>query len=92
VQRGDPFRRFVDRLDFDAAAVKASRANDLLPPRVEDRVAGRIGNRFSETLRHRFESREYEPTPAHFVPVPKSGLTTRPAAVLTLADRAVYQP
>jgi hypothetical protein len=78
-------------VDLDAAAVKAARPNDLIPARLEDRVAGRIGNRFSESLRHQIEQGEYDPTPAYFIPVPKGGSTTRPAALLTLADRAVYQ-
>lgn len=86
----NPFLKLVDELDLEAAVRRGSERNDLLPPRLEDAVLGEVGKRFSESLRTRIERGRYEPTRAEVVLVPKSGNTTRPAALLTLTDRVVY--
>jgi hypothetical protein len=86
----NPFIELVDELDLDAAVRRGSERNDLLPPRLEDAVLGEVGKRFSESLQTRIERGRYEPTRAEVVLVPKPGNTTRPAALLTLADRVVY--
>lgn len=84
------FQDVVDGLDLEAATRRGSERNDLLPPRHEDSVAGELGKRFSEGLRTRLERGRYDPVPAVFIYVPKPGNTTRPAALLTLADRVIY--
>jgi hypothetical protein len=90
VAQNDPFQQIVDALDLDSAVRRGSERNDLLPPRMEDGVLGEVGKRFSESLRTKLERGRYDPTPAEWVFVPKPGTTTRPAALLTLADRVVY--
>ncbi|MGR4872225.1 RNA-directed DNA polymerase [Variovorax sp. LARHSF232] len=84
------FQQLADSLDLAAAVRRGSQRNDLLPPRHEDNVLGEVGNRFSEALRTRLRQGRYDPTPAEIVLVPKPGHTTRPAALLTLADRIVF--
>ncbi len=49
-----------------------------------------MGGRFTEALARDLLSGRYEPTRAVLVPVPKRTLATRPAALLTLRDRVVY--
>jgi hypothetical protein len=85
------FSKIHEGLDMRAAVLKASQPSDLLPPRFEDKVAGEVGRRFSDSLLHGMETGSYEPFKAYFIPVPKAGFTTRVAALLTLQDRAVYQ-
>ncbi len=81
----------VARLDLAAAMQQACVPNDLLPSREEDRVGGELGKRYAEHLRKQLEEGRYEPDPASFVPVPKPGFTSRPAALLTLTDRVLYE-
>ena len=87
----NPYQTILDRLDLHAALKNASQSNDLVPPRYEDKVGGELGNRFSEALARDLRSGAYDPHPAPVVAVPKSDLTTRPARVLTLPDRVVYE-
>lgn len=84
------FQHLADDLDLVAAVRRGSQRNDLLPPRLEDNVLGEVGNRFSEALKTKLRQGRYDPTPAEIVLVPKPGHTTRPAALLTLADRIVF--
>jgi len=84
------YQEVVDELDIEGATQRGSERNDLLPPRQEDRVAGELGKRFSEGIRTRLERGRYDPSRAEFIYVPKPGNTTRPAALLTLTDRVVY--
>jgi len=84
-----PFATVADRLDLVTASSGVQR-NDLLPPRREDKVGGEVGNRFRETLARDLSSGAYEPDSAIFIPVPKQTLATRPAALLSLRDRVVY--
>lgn len=65
--------------------------NDMFPPRDTDKVAGRIAAGFARGLHARLQDRSYVVERADFVPVRKSGLLTRPAAVLRLQDRVVYE-
>ncbi len=73
------------------ALKKVDRASDMLPPREDDKVAGRIAPRFTEGIRARIADDEYQVRPATFVPVPKRALTTRPAAIVSLRDRIVLE-
>lgn len=65
--------------------------NDLFPAREGDKVAGRIAIGFARGLQSRLADGTYQPTRADFVAVRKPGLQTRPAAVLSLQDRVVYE-
>jgi hypothetical protein len=85
------FQRVADSLDLKAALKRGAEPNDLLPPRPEDNVGGEVGNRFIETLLRDIQRGSFDPAPAYFVQVPKSSHATRPAALLTLADRVVYE-
>jgi hypothetical protein len=73
------------------ALERVERANDMLPPREDDKVSGRIASRFVEGLLARIASGDYKCAPSSFVPVPKRRMTTRPAAVTTLRDRIVLE-
>lgn len=86
----DAIQRVAGDIDLLAATRRGSERNDLLPPRYEDGVAGEVGKRFSEGLATRIVRGRYVPTPAETIFVPKPGHTTRPAALLTLSDRVVY--
>ena len=85
------FQSVLASIDIYGATRHGTEKNDLLPPRLEDRVIGEVGRRFSESLVSKFSRGRYDPTPAVFVSVPKAGHTTRPAALLTLGDRVVYE-
>lgn len=84
------FQALHDRLDLAGVMASGIERSDLLPGRPEDKVAGNLGKRFSEEILRAIERGRYDPSPAYFVPVPKSSHATRPAALLNLADRAVY--
>jgi len=81
----------VGDLDLEQALIAASKRGDLLPPRGDDDTGGEVGRRFHESLRYRIETDSYRADQVFIVPVPKPRYTTRPAAVLTLADRTVLQ-
>lgn len=81
----------AQRLALEQALVKASKGNDLLPPRWDAGVGGQVAARFEQALLHRLETGGYAPSPTYLVSVPKSGHTTRPAAVLTLEDHTVFE-
>ena len=85
------YQRITERLNIREAVTKASERNDLIPPRLEDKVSGELGKRFSEQLTRELERGVYDPIPAFSVAVPKSRLITRPAALLSFADRVVYE-
>src|SRR5262245_38231003 len=84
------FSKIADDLDFEGAVRRGSERNDLLPPRLEDGVLGEVGKRFSESLKTKLTRGRYEPIRAEIVLVPKPGNTTRPAALLNLSDRVVF--
>ena len=86
----DPYQHVRSRLNIVDALAKVQ-PNDLLPVRPEDSVRGELGRRFSDYLVRSIENGSYDPTPAYSVTVPKSRLTTRPAALLPLNDRVVYE-
>ena len=86
-----PYQRIAERLDICTAIHVASARNDLLPPRPEDKVGGELGKRFLESLVRGLETGRYDPNPAHIIPVPKSQIRTRPAALLPFQDRVVYE-
>lgn len=87
----NPYQAIVGRLNIDKAIITASASNDLLPPRREDGVGGELGNRFSLRLARDLEQGHYDPVSAHFIAVPKSQYSTRPAALLAFPDRVVYE-
>ena len=80
----------LQKVDLAAAVLEASKSNDLLPPRVDDDVDEESGIQFADSLFQQIESGKYAPDRAYLVHVPKPGYGTRPAALLTLADRTVY--
>lgn len=73
------------------ALKRVEHANDMLPPREDDKVAGRIALRFVEGLLARIASGQYKCASSYVVPVPKRALTTRPAAIATLRDRIIFE-
>ena len=81
----------VHELDLDAALVVASRGSKLLPPRPDEKTGGETAQRFTEALRHRIQTETYEPAGSFVVSVPKTGLVTRPATLMTLEDQTIYQ-
>lgn len=85
------FTTIAAKLDLHAALGAASKRNDLLPPREEDRVAGQLAARFVEYLHKQVQDGTYSPVGAAIVQVPKPGFTSRPAALLTLPDRVLYE-
>lgn len=84
------YKPVAQRLDL-AQALQNAAPNDLLPPREEDRIAGELSKRFLAHLQKTLEDDRYAPDPASIVQVPKPGLTSRPAALLTLTDRVIYE-
>jgi hypothetical protein len=84
------FNQLAGRLDL-AVALRDAASNDLLPPREDDRVTGEVGRRFVEHLDKQIADGQYEADRASFVQVPTPGFTSRPAALLTLTDRVVYE-
>ncbi len=84
-------QKIASLLDLPRAQAQAAVSNDLLPPREDDRVTGELGKRFVAHLTKVLDEGSYEPDPASFVQVPKPGFTSRPAALLTLTDRVVYE-
>ncbi len=81
----------ASELDLEAALAVASRGSDLLPQRPDEGVGGEVAQRFHESLRYRLAGGSYSASPSYILSVPKPGYTTRPAAVLTLEDRTVYE-
>lgn len=84
-------KQLVAQLDLKTAVKAASISNDLLPPREDDKVSGELGKRFVAHLHRQLQSDSYTPQPAEFIRVPKPGFSSRPAALLTLTDRVVYE-
>lgn len=87
----DTFQQIATRLDLTRALKQAVVSNDLLPPREDDHVAGELSKRFLSHLKKTLDEGRYEPDAASFVQVPKPGFTSRPAALLTLTDRIMYE-
>ena len=77
--------------DLEAALLRAGPTNDMLPPRADDRVAGRIGARFTAALSDQLGKGDYRPSRGSAVFVPKTRFATRPAMLLTLQDRIVFE-
>ncbi len=84
-------KELLDQLAIKDAIVQASTPNDLLPSRLEDKVGGELGKEFVAHLTKSIQESKYSATKAAIIHVPKPGFTTRPAALLTLADRVVYE-
>ena len=87
---GNPYSNVLPRINITSALSAASKSNDLVPPRPEDKVAGELGNRFIADLTLRLRHGTYEPTRSYEVTVQKANLTTRHASLLPLVDRVVY--
>jgi hypothetical protein len=86
----DAFKAVAARLDLETAVRQGSTRNDLLPPRPDDKVGGQVGRRLSAALKSELERGRYRPDEATFIFVPKGMFATRPAALMSLADRTVY--
>jgi hypothetical protein len=89
VNRSTPYSRIVEKIDL-SAAMTAVKRNDLLPPRPDDKVGGQVGERFVAALKHSLSTGDYEPEHAIIIPVTKPKFSTRPAALMNLADRIVF--
>jgi hypothetical protein len=87
----EPAITTLTREQLLAALKYVEYANDMLPPREDDKVSGQIAPVFVEGLLARISSGDYRCAAAAFVPVPKRTLTTRPAAVSTLRDRVILE-
>ncbi|MFQ2874269.1 reverse transcriptase domain-containing protein [Mycobacterium sp. MS3] len=86
----DSYSAVADKLKIDQA-LSALQPNDLLPPRPDDKVGGAVGERFVRAIEHSLISGRYEPETAVTVPVTKPKYATRPAALMNLIDRVVYE-
>jgi len=84
-------KKILEKIDLSEAIKNASTPNDLLPPRLEDKVGGELGNEYIAHLIKSITDEKYSATKASFIHVPKPGFTTRPAALLTLADRMIFE-
>lgn len=84
------YARVVEQIDLADALARVS-ANDLLPPRPDDKIGGAVGERFVRAIEYSLTSGRYEPEPAVSVPVTKPKFSTRPAALMNLIDRVVYE-
>lgn len=87
-EAGQALAVIVERLDLGAALADLDRS-DLLPPRVEDKVAGQLRAGFLASLAASLADGSYRPLPADRVLVPKPRFASRPAALLSLDDRVV---
>lgn len=86
----DVFAVALDRIDLDGSLVPGSRRNDLLPALADDNIGGEVAQNFVNALKLSIRDRTFDPQLAHQVPVPKSQYATRPATILSLADRVLY--
>jgi hypothetical protein len=86
---GEKLQAVLKRLDLKSALDGLQR-NDLLPPRVEDKVHGQLRQGFLASLEAAIDDGSYRPLPADRVLVPKPRFASRPAALLSLEDRVVY--
>lgn len=86
----DVFAAALDQIDLDSSLVPGSRRNDLLPALADDNIGGEVAKNFVNALKLSIRDRTYDPQLAHQVPVPKSQYATRPATILSLADRVLY--
>lgn len=90
VRRLSPYGKVIDQLDLDTSLRAGLERNDLLPPRPDDRAGNEVGARFIAALKRSMADGSYEADRALLVSVAKPKYATRPAALLTLADRVVY--
>ena len=72
---------------FERAAVP----NDLLPRRPYEGLLSEASTALQEPLLSFLSTWNFSITPAHVFRAPKMAYTTRPAALLTLADRLLYE-
>jgi hypothetical protein len=89
IEAGPALAAVADRLGLDEALATLARS-DLLPPRVEDKVAGQLRAGFLAALKASLVDGSYRPVPADLVLVPKPRFASRPAALLSLEDRVVF--
>jgi len=87
----DKFAAALKGHDLKAALSRVGRTNDMLPPREDDKVAGRIADRFTTALAAQIATGDYEPSRGAVVSVPKTRFATRPAMLLRLEDRIVFE-
>jgi hypothetical protein len=89
VTAGPALAAAASALDLDEALSRIER-NDLLPPRLEDKVAGQLRKGFVASLAAALKDGSYRPLRADIVMVPKQKFASRTAALLSLEDRFVY--
>ena len=81
----------LSETEFFNALSRVHKTNDMLPPREDDKVADRIAKRFTSGLHARIAAGDYAPGLGNVVSVAKSKYSTRPASVLSLEDRVIYE-
>jgi len=86
---GDALASVAGSLDL-TAALGALKGNDLLPPRIEDKLSGQVRAGFLESLADALADGSYRPLPIDRIMVPKRRFSSRPAALMSLADRVVF--
>lgn len=77
--------------ELESALKRIHRTNDMLPPREDDKISERMSRGFAHGLYSAIQTNDYRPSPAVTVPVAKTIFTTRPAAVVSLRDRVVFE-
>lgn len=89
---GDAVYRLHRDLPIEGSMERALAPSDLLPISSARPISGRQALALGRQFRQRILSEgNYQPTPAHFVRVPKREFTSRPAAVMSLGDRIVLE-
>lgn len=77
--------------DVDTGILHALAPSDLLPARPRIPADSELPRDLAERQWRELVERRYTPTTATFFRSPKSGLTTRPAALLSPQDRLIYE-
>lgn len=84
--------RLLGALDLDSSLHDALLPSDLLPlVEARESLSRTEAKHYAGLLRENISNFTYRPSPAYFVRAPKSAFTTRPAAVMDVADRVVFE-
>jgi hypothetical protein len=81
----------IDEESLRSTLSRALQPSDLLPPRPSENLDQALASFLVDSEIAALQNFEYEPTRADFFRVPKDAFTTRPAALLTVADRMSYE-
>lgn len=83
--------QILTKEDLTAGIPAALAPSNMLPPRSVGNFSAEVAEGLRDRLWNLIERFEIEPEPADFFRVPKSGMTTRPAALLSPHDRLTYE-